>query len=159
MAHAAFFRSLASLYRAGATETLRYCVEATGHLDCSLPERMIPAIKRRLIFILSRQATVIDVDPVIAQRLGCTREELIGQNPYSIMAPQRRAYRWARYMEVVTSGKPLCYTDRGEQGHHYELLLMPVIYDSRVESVLVFAAENEHREFTEILPDGTERQL
>ena len=154
---AAFFRSVSVLSDSGAIHTLRYILdEATALVGRDTLDR-ICSTSRRHVLTLNRQAIVLEIDPVVAARLGYTPQQLVGKNLYAMMPPHRRGYRWAKHMTVVTTGKPLVCQDQGEQGHLYDMLLMPVIRNGRVEQVMVFAAER--REFVEVLPDGTRRSV
>jgi len=133
---------------------LDYILEQAQSLsrDSCCP-RLIPATRRRLAVVLNRQGVVLEIDVALSFRLGYEPHQVVGQNLYALMPEHRRAYRWTRHVEVVTSGVPLACRDQGEQGHGYDCLWVPIIRDGRVEQVMVFVAEV--REFVEVLPDGS----
>lgn len=149
---ATFFRSMSTLHECAASGTLAYILEQAESLSRECCTRMIPATRRRLALVLNRQGVVLEIDPVTAFRLGYEPHQMVSQNLYALLPEHRRAYRWARHVEVVRSGKPLACRDQGELGHGYDCLCVPVIRDGRVGQVMVFVAEI--REFVEVVPGG-----
>ena len=148
---ATFFRSMSLLHERAASGTLAYILEQAQRLESCCP-RMIPATRRRLVVVLTRQGVVLEIDAAVAFRPGYEPHQMVSQNLYALLPEHRRAYRWARHVEVVRSGKPLACRDQGELGHGYDCLCVPVIRDGRVGQVMVFVAEI--REFVEVVPGG-----
>ena len=111
--------------------------------------RAIMESTKDIIILLARDGTLIDCNSAHAQRLGVTREELIGKNVFDFLPADVAESRRANVLKVCRTGKPV----KGEDyraGFWNEFVILPVWgAKGKADRVAVFSRDITDRRKTE----------
>lgn len=112
------------------------------------------------IFLLDPGGIIVVVNDTAAQRLGTTRQEMVGRCAYDYFPPDAAERRRGNVDDVFRSGQPMATEDeRG--GRYFALNYLPIPGgDGKTRSVVVFASDISERRASEqrlqaILADQT----
>lgn len=91
--------------------------------------------------LINVDGKILDIDSEIAQRFGGSREDILGQNIFALSRPESMAKRLAAHHQVLANREVVHFSDTGNTGHRYEMLLIPLAKAGTVQAVLVLAGE------------------
>jgi len=91
--------------------------------------------------LVDTKGTVLAINEIGAQRMGKSKDGIIGANAYDFFPPDVAKNRVEKLKRVLASGKPLCFADE-HSGRHYYNSLYPVFdADGIVDKVAIFAQD------------------
>jgi PAS domain S-box-containing protein len=108
--------------------------------------------------LLDPHGTILAANEAASERYGTLLENLIGANAFTLLSPIFANLREQKVAEVLTTGKPLTYTD-DRTGKTYENRLYPVAgHDGEVTAVAVHSHDiTEERMAKEALKESEEK--
>jgi two-component system cell cycle sensor histidine kinase/response regulator CckA len=93
------------------------------------------------IALIDRQGTVLAANQTVSERLGISKEELIGKCIYDFFPPEVSDFRRRKWSEVFNTGKSIAFEDT-RLGMTFEQTAYPIFGEDRqVEAVVTFARE------------------
>lgn len=106
----------------------------------------------RISMLLDIRGCILNIDPVIAGRLGSTPRRLIGRRVFAMFPADKAKHRWAAFQNMVWTGQAIEWIETGESGVRYDNYMLP-LFDERgqVKQGLVLARE-QNRVFAEARP-------
>ncbi len=91
--------------------------------------------------LVDTKGTVLAINEIGAQRMGNSKDGIIGANAYDFFPPDVAKNRAGKLKRVLASGKPLCFADE-HSGRHYYNSLYPVFdSDGIVDKVAIFGQD------------------
>lgn len=97
------------------------------------------------IFLLSPSGRVLSVNPTAVQRLGKTKQEVIGIDVFSLFTPEVARLRRAMFDEVFRTEQPKTVED-SRDGRFYSLTFFPVMdTNEKCEAIVVVATDITER--------------
>ncbi len=98
------------------------------------------AIKESM-FVIDTQATILALNETSAQRLGKTRDEMLGHRLYDFFPPHVAKSRRKRVEEMIASGQPICFEDERE-GRWFDFSIYPIFDpDGKISKAAIFARD------------------
>ena len=115
--------------RSRAEETLRSSKETIQALIDATPESVL---------LVDTNGTVLAINEIAAQRLGKSKDGIIGRIVYDFLPSDVAKNRAEKLVDVLESGKPVRFADE-RTGRHYYNSLYPVFdADGKVEKIAIF---------------------
>jgi PAS domain S-box-containing protein/putative nucleotidyltransferase with HDIG domain len=109
--------------------------------------------------LISRDGIILEVNKSMAQRMGRSRLEIIGQRAFSLIPPEIAAGRIAHFETVLKTGRPEIFED-GRAGVFYLNYMFPVVDEkNEVSKVAVFALDISDRKKAEDEIKSSEERL
>ena len=109
--------------------------------------------------LVDSNGTVLAINEIAAQRLGKSKDGIIGRSAYDDLAPEVAKNRAANLKNAITSGKPVCFADECAGRHCYNSLYP--VFDSKgnVEKIAIFTQDLTMQHQTELALRESEQRF
>ncbi len=91
--------------------------------------------------LIDAKSHVLAINEMAAQRLGKSKEGIIGRRPYDNFPPEVAQHRSEKLKQVLATGKQVCFSDEREGRHFYNSLYPVFNSKGDVEKVAIFAQD------------------
>jgi PAS domain S-box-containing protein len=100
--------------------------------------------------LIDTKSNVLAINEMAAQRLGKSREGIIGRSAYDYLPPEVAQHRSEKLKQVLATGKQVCFSDEREGRHFYNHLYPVFNSKGDVEKVAIFAQDLAMQHQTEL---------
>ena len=108
--------------------------------------------------LIDAKGKVLAINEMAAQRLGKSKEGIIGRSAYDYVPPEVAQHRSEKLKQVLATGKQVCFADEREEEHFYNRLYPVINSKGDVEKVAIFAQELTMQHQTELALRESERE-
>ncbi len=137
--------------------TERKQAEAAMKESKSTIEVLIDATPESALLI-DAKGKVLVINEMAAQRLGKSKEGIIGRSTYDYLPPEVAQHRSEKLQQVLATGKQVCFADEREGGNFYNRLYPIINSNGDVEKVAIFAQDLTMQHRTELALRESERE-
>ena len=137
--------------------TERKRAEAALKESKSTIQVLIDAIPESALLI-DAKGNVLVINEVAAQRLGKSKEGIIGRSAYDYLSPGVAQHRSEKVKQALATGKQVCFADEREGGKFYNRLYPVINSKGGVEKVAIFVQDLTMQHQTELALRESERE-
>ena len=147
-----------------ANEKLRGEIEDRRHAEKALQESqatiqaLIDATPESAMLVDSK-GTVLAINEIAAQRLGKSKDGIIGRSAYDDLPPEVARNRAANLKNVMISGEPVCFADERAGRHCYNSLYPVFDPQGNVEKIAIFTQDLTMQHQTELALRESEQRF
>ena len=91
--------------------------------------------------IIDTNSNVLVINEMGAQRLGKSKERIVGRNAFDYLPPEVAQHRSEKLKQVFATGKQVCFSDEREGRHFYNSLYPVINSKGDVGKVAIFAQD------------------